>query len=185
MSTFAQLVRRTRKYSTRVYNRSPKMEGCPQKIGICIKVLTTKPKKPNSAIRKIAKIALPTGYNIRAVIPGSGHSLVEYNTVWLQAGRARDIPGIHYRLLRGKGDLNLPTGFIRFNRRSKFGIPNWTIQYTSYKDDEKFVFIANRLRSERQHLEKENGLEPTWNTNKYYFWRAIKKRQFRETKRRK
>jgi len=177
MATFNQICRKTRKFNSRKYNRSPKMEGCPQKVGICLRVGTTKPKKPNSAIRKIAKISLPTGYKIRAVIPGSGHSLMEYNTVWIQAGRARDIPGIHYRLIRGKGDLNIPSGFIRHNRRSKFSIPNWTFRVLDPDDDRKIIFIGNKIRSVRHQLELEYNLAQTWNTNKYYLSRALRKRK--------
>jgi len=153
------------------------MEGCPQKTGICLRVGTTKPKKPNSAIRKIAKISLPNGYKVRAVIPGSGHSLMEYNSVWLQAGRSRDIPGIHYRLIRGKGDLGLPTGFIRHNRRSKFSIPNWTFRILDKHDDRKVLFIGNKIRSVRHMVEREYGLPLTWSTNKYYLSRAMRKRK--------
>lgn len=120
MPTFNQVLRRGRQRPPR-YNRSPKMEGCPQKTGICLKVGTTKPKKPNSAIRKIAKVRLPTGHNVRAVIPGSGFDLMEHNTVLVRAGRVRDIPGVHYRLVRNKYDLGPPHGFARQQRRSKFG----------------------------------------------------------------
>lgn len=152
------------------------MRHCPQKAGVCLRVGTTKPKKPNSAVRKIAKIALVTGEKIRAVIPGSGHNLQEYHSVLVQAGRSRDIPGIHYRLIRGKGDLNLPSGFARFNRRSKFSIPNWVLQMMDSHDRTKVVFIGCRLRSLRQTLEEENGLPRTWSSNKYYFSRAVRRR---------
>lgn len=155
------------------------MFRCPQRIGVCIRVGTTKPKKPNSAVRKIAKIALRDGFKVRAVIPGSGHALAEYNSVWLQAGRARDIPGIHYRLIRGKGDLGIPSKFIRQQRRSKFSIPNWTLRVIDPEDDRKTLFFGNRLRSARHALEEEAGLPKTWNTNKYYISRAMRKRKVR------
>lgn len=177
IATFNQRCRRTIKPNFRRYNRSPKMRGCPQKVGICIRVGTTKPKKPNSAVRKIAKIALPNGFKVRAVIPGSGHALMEYNSVWLQAGRARDIPGIHYRLIRGKGDLGVPNGFIRNQRRSKFGLPNWTLRVVDPDNDRKVIFIGNRVRAVRHTLEEEAGLAKTWNTNKYYLSRAMRKKK--------
>ena len=160
MPTFTQVVRRRRRHPTRVYNRSPKMEGCPQKLGICLRVGTTKPKKPNSAVRKIAKIRLASGYNVRAVIPGSGHDLAEHNTVVLQAGRARDIPGVHYRLVRGVADLASPDGFVRQNRRSKFGCPN--LLYFVRSQEHELLQIVSRLRSARHAGLIEAGLPLDW-----------------------
>lgn len=164
--TFHQLVRRCgRPVKTRKYNRSPKMEGCPQKAGVCLYVGTTKPKKPNSAIRKIAKVRLPTGYNVRAVIPGAGFDLQEHNTVLLRAGRARDIPGIHYKLLRNKLDLDPPTGFNRQNRRSKFGVQNWAYVFRTPGGEPLKVVCS--LRSRRQLLQSEWGLPITWEKGNY------------------
>ena len=160
MATFNQLIRRRRTPPGGRYNRSPKMEGCPQKLGICIRVGTTKPKKPNSAVRKIAKVALATGYNVRAVIPGAGHALVEHNTVLLRAGRARDIPGVHYKLIRNKGDLAAPHGFLRQKRRSKFGVANWLYIFKT-KELEPFAVVC-RLRTQRQKLQADTGHTVTW-----------------------
>jgi len=158
--TFNQAVRHQRKNKSRHYNRSPKMEGCPQKTGICLRVGTTKPKKPNSAIRKIAKVRLYTGYNVRAVIPGSGFQLQEHNTVLVRAGRVRDIPGIHYRLIRNKLDLGPPLTFQRQQRRSKFGVTNWV--YLIRTPTGEPWSVVSRVRSKRQYHEAEWGLPVTW-----------------------
>lgn len=167
MATFNQLVRRRgRGRSSPVeYNRSPKMNGCPQKLGICLRVGTTKPKKPNSAIRKIAKVRLASGYDVRAVIPGSGIDLVEHNTVLLRAGRARDIPGVHYKLIRNKHDLAPPHAFPRHQRRSKFGVSNWVYLVKNPAGKTHAVICA--LRSRRHQFQQEHGLAPTWEHGRY------------------
>jgi small subunit ribosomal protein S12 len=158
--TFNQAVRHQRKHHLRKYNRSPKMSYCPQKTGICLRVGTTKPKKPNSAVRKIAKVRLHTGYNVRAVIPGAGFHLQEHNTVLLRAGRVRDIPGIHYRLIRNKLDLGPPLSFQRQQRRSKFGVTNWV--YLIRTPAGEPWSVVSRVRSKRQHHQAEWGLPVTW-----------------------
>jgi len=158
--TFNQAIRRKRTHNQRRYNRSPKMAGCPQKTGICLRVGTTKPKKPNSAIRKIAKVRLYTGYNVRAVIPGSGFQLQEHNTVLVRAGRVRDIPGIHYRLIRNKLDLGPPSAFQRQQRRSKFGVTNWV--YLIRTPGGEPWSVVSRVRTKRQYHEAEWGLPVTW-----------------------
>jgi small subunit ribosomal protein S12 len=165
MPTFNQVVRGARNQELRPYNRSPKMEGCPQKMGICLKVGTTKPKKPNSAVRKIAKVRLPTGHNVRAVIPGAGFDLMEHNTVLLRAGRVRDIPGVHYRLIRNKYDLGPPHGFQRQNRRSKFGVVNWV--YLIRTPTGEPLQVVSSLRSRRQMAQSEWGLPLTWERGKF------------------
>lgn len=157
MPTFNQVIRGIRGRPRR-YNRSPKMEGCPQKMGICLKVGTTKPKKPNSAVRKIAKVHLPTGHNIRAVIPGAGFDLMEHNTVLVRAGRVRDIPGVHYRLIRNKYDLGPPL-VVRHQRRSKFGVVNWV--YLIRKPTGEPLQVVSRLRSRREMAQSEWGLPHT------------------------
>lgn len=159
--TFRQNIRHKRDHVKRKYNRSPKMEGCPLKVGICIKVGTTKPKKPNSAIRKIAKVQLlSTMKKVRAVIPGSGHELSEHNTVALRAGRARDIPGIHYKLVRGKLDLGPPNGFDRQNRRSKFGQPS--LVYLTKDEETGEITGVAALRQTRNRFERDNNLPLTY-----------------------
>lgn len=163
LATFNQLIRKTRAVKNRVYNRSPKIGGNPARAGVCLFVGTTKPKKPNSAIRKIAKVRLSTGYNVRAVIPGSGFDLQEHNTVLLRAGRARDIPGIHYKLIRNQLDLDPPTGFQRQQRRSKFGVANWAYLFRTPGGEPLKVVCS--LRSVRHSLQQEWGLPRTWGSN--------------------
>lgn len=142
------------------------MDRCPQKVGICLFVGTTKPKKPNSAIRKIAKVRLPAaGVNVRAVIPGSGFDLQEHNTVLLRAGRARDIPGVHYKLILNKLDLDPPFGFPRQKRRSKFGVRNWAYVFRTPAGEPLKVVCS--LRSKRHQLQAEWGLPLTWTKGHY------------------
>lgn len=94
----------------------------PFKRGVCVKVYTTKPKKPNSAVRKIAKIKLCNGRFIIASIPGQGHGLAQYSTVMVRGGRARDLPGVRYKIVRGSLDFIEDERYRRFNSRSKFGL---------------------------------------------------------------
>lgn len=122
MPTINQLLRKCRKPKKK-YCRTLNLEGSPQRKGVCTKVYITKPKKPNSAERKIAKVELSTGKYVRATIPGQGHTLQEHSVVLVRAGRVRDVPGIHYRLVRGKYDFHFKETFERRQRRSKFGIP--------------------------------------------------------------
>jgi small subunit ribosomal protein S12 len=102
--------------------RAKYLESCPQKKGSCKKVYTTKPKKHNYAILKVAKVTLSTNKSVIIAIPGHGHSLQEHSIVLIRGGRIKDVPGVHYKAIRGKYDFS-PHEFIdRFNRRSKFGI---------------------------------------------------------------
>lgn len=95
------------------------MEGCPQKKGVCLKILIRTPKKPNSALRKTARVRLSNSKKVIAYIPGEGHTLQEYSTVLLRGGRVRDLPGVKYKLIRGKYDfLGLKN---RSTSRSKYG----------------------------------------------------------------
>lgn len=100
------------------------MQSCPQKKGLCRRVYTTKPKKPNSAIRKVAKVVLSTKKSIIVGIPGHGHNLQEYSIVLIRGGKVKDVPGVHYKAIRGKYDFSNVEFIDRFNRRSKFGIKN-------------------------------------------------------------
>lgn len=95
--------------------------GAPFRFGTCAKVTTMSPKKPNSAIRKIAKVKLSSGYRITAAIPGIGHSLQEHSNVIVRAGRANDLPGVRYKLVRGKLDFVLES-YGRKKKRSKYGV---------------------------------------------------------------
>ena len=118
MPTINQLCRKKRRFkhkSTRV----PALELCPQRKGLCIKIFTRTPKKPNSAIRKLATIRLSNHFKVNAYIPGEGHNLQQYSTVLMRGGRIKDLPGIKYTLIRGKLDLH---GIKkRTNSRSKYG----------------------------------------------------------------
>lgn len=100
-----------------------KLEGCPQKKGVCEKVRTVHPKKPNSANRKIAKVVLSTGVKALVFITGSGHNLHDHARVLVRGGKTPDLPGLHYRMIKGKYDLRWQEEFTRLNRRSKFGAP--------------------------------------------------------------
>jgi len=98
------------------------MKGRPQLKGVCLKVYTTKPKKPNSAIRKVAKVRLSIGKSVIAYIPGQGHNLQEHSVVLIRGGRVKDLPGVQYHIIRGKYDFTSTETFARSNRRSKFGV---------------------------------------------------------------
>ena len=119
MPTIQQLVRSTRKKITNKTN-SPALKTCPQRKGVCTRVYTTTPKKPNSALRKVARIRLTTGFEITAYIPGIGHNLQEHSVVLVRGGRVKDLPGVRYHIVRG----TLDTAGVkeRLTSRSKFGV---------------------------------------------------------------
>merc|ERR1712162_80261 len=96
------------------------MEGCPQKRGVCTRVYTTTPKKPNSALRKVARVRLTNGFEVTSYIPGEGHNLQEHSVVLIRGGRVKDLPGVRYHILRGKYDLQ-PVN-KRSQRRSRYGV---------------------------------------------------------------
>lgn len=122
MINYKQLERNCRKKKFH-YNSSKLLLKCPQRKGVCIKIRIMAPKKPNSAQRKIVKLKLSTGRKILAYIPGQGHNLHEHSRVLVRGGKVPDLPGIHYKLIRGKYDFSWNETFERRNRRSKFGIP--------------------------------------------------------------
>lgn len=118
MSTIQQLIinKRKKKYSK---TKAPALKNNPQKKGVCLKVYTRTPKKPNSAIRKIAKVRLTNKINVIAYIPGEGHNLQEHSVVLVRGGRVKDLPGVRYHLIRGKYDFQ---GLVnRRKKRSKYG----------------------------------------------------------------
>ena len=118
MVTTNQLVRHGR--SPRVYKtKSPALEKCPQKRGVCVKVYTTTPKKPNSALRKVAKVRLTNKIEVIAYIPGEGHNLQEHSIVLIRGGRVKDLPGVRYHIVRG----SLDTAGVKDRKqsRSKYG----------------------------------------------------------------
>ena len=103
MPTINQLIRKSR--SPKVErNKVPALEGCPQKRGVCTRVFTTKPKKPNSALRKVARIRLTNGYEVTGYIPGEGHNLQEHSVILMRGGRVKDLPGVRYHIIRGALD---------------------------------------------------------------------------------
>jgi small subunit ribosomal protein S12 len=118
MPTINQLVRKGRSKKRR-RSKSPVLEACPQKRGVCLQVKTQTPKKPNSALRKVARVRLSTGKEITAYIPGEGHNLQEHSIVLIRGGRVRDLPGVRYHILRGTLDASGVDA--RHNGRSKYG----------------------------------------------------------------
>jgi len=101
--TIQQLIRKGRKSKTRK-TTAPALEGCPQKRGVCVRVYTTTPKKPNSALRKVARVRLTNGMEVSAYIPGEGHNLQEHSIVLIRGGRVKDLPGVRYHIIRGTLD---------------------------------------------------------------------------------
>ncbi|MCY3628008.1 MAG: 30S ribosomal protein S12 [Gammaproteobacteria bacterium] len=118
MATISQLIRRPRKRRVKK-SASLALEGNPQKRGVCIRVYTTTPRKPNSAMRKVCRVRLMNGYEVNSYIPGEGHSLQEHSTVLIRGGRVKDLPGVRYHTIRGTLDA---TGVDdRRQGRSKYG----------------------------------------------------------------
>lgn len=103
MPTIQQLIRKGRK-SKKSKTTAPALEGCPQKRGVCVRVYTTTPKKPNSALRKVARVRLTNGQEVSAYIPGEGHNLQEHSIVLIRGGRVKDLPGVRYHIIRGTLD---------------------------------------------------------------------------------
>jgi small subunit ribosomal protein S12 len=103
MPTIQQLIRKGRKISKKK-SKSPALGGCPQKKGVCVRVYTTPPKKPNSALRKVSRVKLSNGYEVNAYIPGEGHNLQEHSIVLTRGVRVKDLPGVRYHIVRGALD---------------------------------------------------------------------------------
>jgi small subunit ribosomal protein S12 len=116
--TTNQLVRKGRQ-SPQAKTKTPALRGAPQKRGVCTRVYTTTPKKPNSALRKVAKIRLTNGYEVIGYIPGEGHNLQEHSVVLIRGGRVKDLPGVRYHIIRGV--LDTQGVAARKQRRSKYG----------------------------------------------------------------
>ncbi len=119
MPTIQQLIRSARKKMTKK-TKSPALKSCPQRRGICLRVYTVTPKKPNSALRKVARVRLTTGFEVTAYIPGVGHNLQEHAVVLVRGGRVKDLPGVRYHIVRG----SLDTAGVknRVQSRSKYGV---------------------------------------------------------------
>lgn len=118
MPTIAQLVKYGRK-KVRAKTKSPALVGCPQQRGVCVRVYTTTPKKPNSALRKVARVRLMNGMEVTAYIPGVGHNLQEHSIVMIRGGRVKDLPGVRYHIIRGA--LDAAGVADRRRGRSKYG----------------------------------------------------------------
>lgn len=118
MPTIQQLIRKGRK-TFKKKSKSSALDSCPQKKGVCLRVYTTTPKKPNSAMRKVARVRLTNGKEINAYIPGEGHNLQEHSIVLIRGGRVKDLPGVRYHIIRGAMDTS---GVLnRKQSRSKYG----------------------------------------------------------------
>jgi small subunit ribosomal protein S12 len=120
MPTINQLVRYGRKKKEK-RSKAPALQGCPQKRGVCVRVYTVTPKKPNSALRKVARVRLTNGIEVTAYIPGIGHNLQEHSVVLVRGGRVRDLPGVRYKIIRGA--LDAAGVQNRRKSRSKYGTP--------------------------------------------------------------
>ena len=119
MPTIQQLVRKGRQDKTRK-GKTPALQGSPQRRGVCTRVYTATPKKPNSALRKVARVRLTTGVEVTAYIPGEGHNLQEHSIVLVRGGRVKDLPGVRYKIIRG----TLDTAGVRDRKqaRSRYGV---------------------------------------------------------------
>ncbi len=121
MVTLNQLIRKGRKKKPTKYSKTALIYS-PQRKGVCVRVSTTSPKKPNSAVRKICRVRLSDGLIVTAAIPGHGHNLQKHSVVLIRGGRVRDLPGVKYKLIRGKYDLDLNENITRTQARSKWGL---------------------------------------------------------------
>ena len=118
MPTIQQLIHKGRKKIIKK-SKCPLLDSCPQKRGVCVRVYTSTPKKPNSAMRKVARVRLTNGKEVNAYIPGEGHNLQEHSIVMIRGGRVKDLPGVRYHIIRGNLDTSGVEG--RTQRRSKYG----------------------------------------------------------------
>ncbi|NCN95519.1 MAG: 30S ribosomal protein S12 [Bdellovibrionales bacterium] len=118
MPTINQLIRKQRK-AQKEKSKSPALDSCPQRRGVCTRVFTTTPKKPNSALRKVARVRLSNGFEVNSYIPGIGHNLQEHSVVLVRGGRVKDLPGVRYHIVRGVLDTQGVNN--RMRARSKYG----------------------------------------------------------------
>ncbi|MEM7616875.1 MAG: 30S ribosomal protein S12 [Pseudomonadota bacterium] len=119
MTTINQLVRK-RRYKQKKKTNVPALKQCPQRKGVCVRVYTTTPKKPNSALRKVARVRLTSGYEVSTYIPGEGHNLQEHSVILIRGGRVKDLPGVRYHTIRGVLDTQGVKN--RKRGRSKYGV---------------------------------------------------------------
>jgi len=120
MPTIQQLIKKQRQKEVLI-SKTPALNSCPQRRGICVRVYTTTPKKPNSALRKVARVKVTSNLEITAYIPGEGHNLQEHSIVLIRGGRVKDLPGVRYKIIRGALDCNGVKK--RTQSRSKYGTP--------------------------------------------------------------
>lgn len=120
MPTINQLIRKGRK-RLKSKTDAPALDACPQKRGVCLRVYTTTPKKPNSALRKVARVRLSNGMEVTTYIPGEGHNLQEHSVVLLRGGRVKDLPGVRYHVIRGARNTDTAGVDARRQGRSKYG----------------------------------------------------------------
>lgn len=118
MPTINQLIKKQRR-AQKVKSKSPALAECPQRRGVCTRVFTTTPKKPNSALRKVARVRLSNGFEVNSYIPGIGHNLQEHSVVLVRGGRVKDLPGVRYHIVRGVLDTQGVNN--RMRSRSKYG----------------------------------------------------------------
>ena len=118
MPTIQQLVRQGRE-TQKKKNKAPALKGSPQRRGVCTRVFTVTPRKPNSALRKVARVRLTNGFEVTSYIPGEGHNLQEHSVVMIRGGRVKDLPGVRYHIIRGTLDTQGVAN--RRQRRSKYG----------------------------------------------------------------
>lgn len=121
MITTNQLIKYNRKKKQKKYQK-PALKFSPHRKGVCVKVFTSKPKKPNSAIRKLARVKLSAKQTVTVAIPGQGHNLQKHSIVLIRGGRVRDVPGVKYKIIRGKYDLDTNENIERTNARSKYSL---------------------------------------------------------------
>ena len=120
MPTINQLIRSGRRRQ-KAKTTAPALDSCPQKRGVCLRVYTTTPKKPNSALRKVARVRLSNGMEVTTYIPGEGHNLQEHSVVLLRGGRVKDLPGVRYHIVRGARNTDTSGVETRRQGRSKYG----------------------------------------------------------------
>jgi small subunit ribosomal protein S12 len=156
MPTFFQSATRKRRSKGRII-RVPALQGCPAKKAVIVKLRIMKPKKPNSANRKVAKIRLSYGRQLVAQIPGIGHFLQEHALVLISGKRVRDLPGMHYRLVKGVADFTYKETGIRKQARSRYGYPNsvkkkrmWTKKTKSRKKKKTRMAVKNRRLQQKK-----------------------------------
>jgi small subunit ribosomal protein S12 len=168
MPTINQLIRKGRK-KVSVKSKSPALKNCPQRRGVCVQVMTRTPKKPNSALRKVAKVRLTNGQEVIAYIPGEGHNLQEHSIVLVRGGRVKDLPGVRYHIVRGTLDASAWMGAAA--SRSKYGAKRpkagrrWRRGESRRQGQEKVIFETDdRSMSRRRKVYKkeEKRRLPLW-----------------------